>query len=937
MTLFTILPDIRHLSFLLFFYFIGWHTESQTELKGAKEGVVILQKINLDVNGNVHQLEIDPEAPLLYVLRNDLGLKGPKYGCGSEQCGACKILIDGAAVPSCQFPVGRAEGLKIITVEGLGTTDALHPLQEAFIEEQAIQCGYCASGMIIAAQGLLNRTRYPTDDEIRSALDDNLCRCGLYDRVRRAIKLRIGRPLSESVYEVVDASRIKTDGETAKYPADIPGSVKQNPELDTWIRINDRDTITILTGKAEIGQGIKTAVTQIAAEELSVSLERIQVISADTGQTPDEGSTTGSMSLQMTGNAIQHAAAAARSILLAMAFEELEAGTAPESLVVEDGTIVDPTSGRQITYWELFGGQRFHHRLTRKGLTKPAASYQVVGKPVQRLDLLSKVTGSPSFVHDLELPGMLHGRVVRPPTYGARLISLDDQAVKQIPGVLKIVRDGSFLALIARREDQAVRAWEALGEAVVWRDAGEPLPSTGVYDHLLNHPAQSFAILDGTAVSGSIPPLDQPENGDQTLQATYRRPYQMHGSLGPSAAAAQLLDDKLTVWSHTQAVFQLQETIAQVLEMSSEDVRVIHTEGSGCYGHNGADDVALDAALLARAVPGKPVSVKWMRSDEHTWEPYGTAMVVKMQASLGSDRKIVSWNHDVWSYPHVARARAGGNNSGLLASWHLERPWNPPQPRFIMGTHFGSYRNADPIYRLPGKRMAAHFVPDSPLRTSSLRGLGAYANIFAIESFIDELSYIAGVDPVEFRLRYLADERARSVITAATKKAAWEPKCGPSGDGQGRGFAIAQYKNVQCYCAIIVDVAVDVINGHVDLQRAFIAADAGQIVNPDGLSSQLEGGFVQSASWTLFEQVLFDERGIQSRDWDSYPILRFSSAPEIKTLLLNRPGSSFLGSGEAAQGPTAAAIANAIFDAVGVRIRDLPITSKKILRALKER
>ena len=895
------------------------------------------QKITINVNGEQRQIEADPDTPLLYVLRNDLGLKGPKFGCGLEQCNACKVLVDGADVPSCDLPISRVEGLEVTTLEGLGTADALHPLQEAFIEEQAIQCGYCASGLIIAAQGLLNRTRYPTDDEIRSALSDNICRCGVYERVRRAIKMRIGRPIWEPVYQVVKAPETAGDAATEGTPIALPDSLEATPELDDWIRIDAGGTITVFSGKAEIGQGIKTAVAQIAAEELDVSLERIRLVTADTGQSPDEGITAGSMSLQMTGNAVRCAAAEARHVLLALAFEELEAETPPDDLEVSDGTISDPASGRQITYWELFGGQRFGRPVTGAVRPKQAGAHQIVGEAAKRLDLLDKVTGVASFVHDLDLPDMVHGRVVRPPSYGARLLSVDEAPVMEMAGVIQIVRDGSFLAVIAKREEQALWARDALDESATWEDSGDYVPSTELYDHLLSQPAQSHLVVDGSTVSDPIPPLYVPDDAAQTLQAAYYRPYHMHASLGPSAAVARLDEGKLTVWSHTQGAFLLRQAMAGVLGMELEDVRVIHTEGSGCYGHNGADDVALDAALLARALPGRPVSVKWMRSDEHMWEPYGSAMAIKLQASLNAGGEILAWNHDVWSYPHTSRPRSTGEHSGLLAAWHLEQPLAPPEPNNILGYHFGGNRNADPLYALSNRRIVTHFVPNSPLRTSSLRSLGAYANIFAIESFVDELALAAGADPVEYRLNHLVDERARVVVRTAAERAGWQPGTRSRRDGAGRGLAFAQYKNAQCYAAVVVDLTVDPADGEIQLKRAVIAADAGQIVNPDGLSNQLEGGFFQAASWTLREQVAFGRRGIESQDWDSYPILPFSGSPEIETYLINRPSAPFLGSGEASQGPTAAAIANAVFDACGARVRELPISPDKVLQAQEER
>ena len=395
----------------------------------------------------------------------------------------------------------------------------------------------------------------------------------------------------------------------------------------------------------------------------------------------------------------------------------------------------------------------------------------------------------------------------------------------------------------------------------------------------------------------------------------------MHASIAPSAAVAHMQDGKLIVWAHTQGVYGPRANIAQVLRMPIEDVRVIHMEGAGCYGHNGADDAALDAALIAKTYPGIPVSLKWMREDEHRWEPYGTAMVMKCNASLDPNGNVAAWNYDVYSYPHLGRPAAEGNKSSLIAAGHLEKPFERPAPRFVKARHVGSHRNADPLYDFSNKRIVKHFVPDSPLRTSSLRGLGAFANVFAVESFMDELAYAAGTDPVAFRLKHLSDERAKVVIEAAAEKAGWG---NPLPEGWGRGIGFARYKNAASYCAVIVDLRIAKDLGAIEMKRAVIAADSGQIINPDGLSNQLEGGFIQAVSWALKEEVRWESGGIKSRDWASYPILRINEFPVVETVLINRTGAPFLGSGEASAGPTPAAIGNAIFDAVGVRLRNLP-------------
>ena len=887
------------------------------------------QEITLKVNGVTHRVSVEPDTPLLYILRNDLDLKGTKFACGLEQCGACKIIIDGQAVPSCRIPVQSVQDREITTIEGIGTAEDLHPLQKAFIDEQAAQCGFCVSGMIIAAKALLDRNPCPTDAEIQAEMSGNLCRCGVYERVLRAIKRATGQSVSSSLCGegVINEREFMPESHPPALAETLPQSLVQTPDLDAWVRINSDGTITLFTGKVEFGQDIRTSVAVIGAEELDVSLERIRVVMGDTAQTPNERYTVSSMSLQTTGNAIRYAAAEVRQIALSAAREELDAPI--ERLTVTDGAITDPATGRSITYWDLFGGKRFGCRVMGVGRPKRPEAYRIVGKYKGRIDLLKKVTGGVCFIHDLALPGMVHCRIVRPPGYGARLVSVDESAVSQVPGIIQVVRDGSFLAVAAEREEQAVQAMEMLRKTATW-EPGKALPAQEtLFDHLLSQPDQAFLVVDGTPVDDPIPPIEAPAGAAQTLAATYHRPYHMHASLGPSAAVAQWIDGKLTVWTHNQGVYPLRADLARVLGMPEDDIRAIHMDGPGCFGHNGADDAALDAALLARALPGRPVSVKWMRADENVWEPYGSPAVIKIQASMNPDGHVIDWNHDVWSYTHTNRHRGVKGKSGLLAAYHLDEPFAPPQSRPNMGPMGGIHRNADPLYTFPRRRIVKHFLPDSPLRVSALRGLGSYANVFAIESFMDELANATGADPVEFRLRHLGDERARAVIRAAAEKAGRRP------DNQGRGIAFARYKNRQSYLAVVVDVSVNRADGHVRLERAVVAADAGQIVNPDAVRNQLEGVIIQSSSWTLIEQVAFDPNGITSVDWDSYPIFRFIDAPKIETVLLNRPGQPYLGLGEGAQGPVPAGIANAVFDAVGIRLRQIPFTPKRVKAALK--
>jgi CO/xanthine dehydrogenase Mo-binding subunit/aerobic-type carbon monoxide dehydrogenase small subunit (CoxS/CutS family) len=866
--------------------------------------------VELKVNGTLYRVQVEPETPLLDVLRDELGLKGAKYACGQEQCGACNVLIDGEAVPSCHVTAGSLQGSEIITIEGLGTPENLHPLQETFIEEQATQCGYCTPGLVIAAQGLLNKHRYPTQEQINQALDRHVCRCGTHERVRRAIKLRVARPDQKPLYETRNLEPLPA--ETQK----LPYSLIENPGLDDWIKINQDETITVYSGKVEYGQGLRTALAQIAAEELDVAVARVEVVMGDTERTPDEGMTVGSMSLQTSGQAIRQAAAEARQALLQLAIEELQAW--PDDLVVNDGLITDQASGKSVSYWELFGGQSFNHQIKGAAKIKTADAYKLVGQNVQRVDLLAKVTGTHVYVQDLTWDNMLHARVVRPPHYHARLASVDTATVEKMSGV-QVIRDGSFLGVIAEREVDAVRAMQELAARATWE--GNPIASNqeSLYDEIEAQVDESYLVVGGTATLDPIPAMYAPASAAKTIKATYTKPYHMHATLGPSSAAAWMRGDKLTVWGYSQGAFTPRDNIAQVLKMPPEQIHFIHTEGSGCYGHNGADDAALDAALLARAAPGRPILLKWTCQDEHQWEPYSPAAVIKMQASLDEQGDVIDWHHQVYSPPHLGRGQPSEQTSGLLAAWHLAEPLPSPPLSTAMWHHVGSHRNADPLYEFRPRRIVKHVQLEPALRVSAFRGLGAYANVFALESFVDEVAHAAGLDPVEFRLRNLADERAIAVIQAAAQKAQWGSALP---QGWGRGIAFARYKNSAAYCAVVVQVCVR--DQKIELKNAFIVGEAGQAVNPDGLSNQLEGGFIQAASMTLKEQVLYGPEGIRSHDWETYPVATFSEIPAIQTLILNRPDTPFLGSGEASVGPTPAAIANAVYDAVGVRLRDIP-------------
>jgi nicotinate dehydrogenase subunit B len=698
-----------------------------------------------------------------------------------------------------------------------------------------------------------------------------------------------------------------------------PGSLKGAPFLDSWIRIDADGSITVFTGKAELGQGFKTAFQQIAAEELDIPFESLKVVTADTRRTANEGYTSGSHSTQDSGTAIQNAAAQVRALLISEAARRLNLPV--ENFRTENGAVIAP-DGQRFGYGDLVAADMLHVQAQPTSKLKDPATFKVMGRPVPRVDIPAKVTGGAAYVQDMRLPGMVHSRVVRPPSYGARLTECDTSAIEKMPGVVKVIRDGNFLAVVAKKEFQAIKAMAALSAAAKWKETPGLPKQDDLLGVLTGLPSQDSTIFERSNSSAI---------GQKTIEATYTRPYQAHGSIGPSCAVAQFTDGAMTVWTHTQGVYPDRQGIAEMLRMPPSSVRCIHVEGSGCYGHNGADDAAADAALIARALPGTPVRVQWMREQEHAWEPFGPAMVTKLKASLDGNGVIADWNFEVWSNTHSMRPGGAG---AMLAAQHMAQPFTPPTPKPMPLPEGGGDRNAIPIYKFPNAHVVNHFIPDMPVRVSAMRSLGAYHNVFSIESFMDELATAAGADPVEFRLKHLDDPRGRDVIESAARGFGWQ-KGKKAPRDRGFGFAFARYKNLAAYCAIASEVEVNRETGRPRLVRAVAAVDSGQVVNPDGLINQIEGAIVQSMSWTLYEAVTFDDTRITSTDWQTYPILRFNAVPDsIEVHVINRPGQPFLGSGETGQGPAAASIANAIANATGKRLRDLPLTRKKIKDAI---
>ena len=690
--------------------------------------------------------------------------------------------------------------------------------------------------------------------------------------------------------------------------------------VDAWLAVATDGAVTLFTGKVEIGTGVSTALAQIVAEELDVRVGRVGVIQGDTERTPNQGYTAGSKTIQQGGPPIRQAAAEARRTLLGLAAARL--GVTPEQLTVDDGVVaLRGDAARRVTYAELIGGRRFERAVSAPATTKRPSEYRVVGTSVARVDIPGKVTGAPSYVHDLRLPGVLHARVVRPPAVGATVESIDESSVRDVPGHVRVVQEGNFIGVVAEREEQAIRAAQAL--KVTWHESAT-LPD--IAD--LHREIRAARTTDKT-VSSRGDTTAGFASAARTVAATYEWPFQMHASMGPSCSVADVTDERATIWCSSQGVFGLRGSLAKLLNRPAERIHLVFAEGAGCYGHNGADDVAADAALLSRAV-GRPVRVQWMRHDEHAWEPKGPAMVMQARGAVDGNGRAVAWEYEVWSPTHSTRPRgdAGETLAGQLQGLPIKVPF------------IGGDRNARHGYEIDNERVVIHWLADMPLRVSALRGLGAPQNTFANESFIDELAAVAGADPVDFRLRHLRDQRAIDVVRAAASLASWQPRIGAAALAEnpiarGRGFAYAQYENENAYAAMVADVEVDRRTGAIRVRRVFVAHDCGLIVNPDGVRNQIEGNVVQTISRTLKEEVRFDRRRVTSLDWQSYPLLRFSEVPDaIEITLIDRRDQPSVGAGEPAACPVPAAIANAVFAATGVRLRRVPFTPERVKGAL---
>ena len=730
------------------------------------------------------------------------------------------------------------------------------------------------------------------------------------------------------------AARLLAQGAQGGTPISNAGGLPST-ELDSWIAVAADGTVSVFTSKVDLGTGTGTALGQIVAEELDVPVGKIRMVIGDTDKSVDQGRTSASRTLERAGPQMRQAAAAARQELLHRASAKL--GVSAEQLVVSGGVVSAGGSGDTVSYAALVGGKRFDTKISASGeqwdlkvapeiKPKDPKDYKVVGTPVPRFDLPPKFTGEFTYSADVRLPGMLHGRVVRPPVVNSAPLTVDESSIRQIPGIVKVVHEGSFVGVVAETEWAAIQAAKAL--KVTWSTPPKQFPAgpAAMYEYLRN--TKSFADRAGTEKGNAAGALLQ---ASKKFDNTYYWPFQMHAMIGPSCAVADVRGDKATIWSGSQAPFITRNGVARLLGLPEQNVHFIYTEGSGCYGRLEPDDAPEDAALMSRAT-GKPVRVHWMREDEHGWEPKGPPQLISIRSGLDAQGKVVGWDYSERTLPWT-----DARLSPMLAS--RQTGIKPDENGVFLGGNDGA------AYNFEDRKAVVSGIPwimsANPLRTCNLRAPYSQARCFATESQMDEMAAAAGADPLEFRLRHLSgneSKRVVDVLRAVAGRAQWQarpsPQAGKSGNVvTGRGLALSGLSGT--VVAQVAEIELDKSTGKVTVKKVTVAHDCGIIVNPDGLRNQIEGNVIQGASRALMEEVDFDSAGVKSLNWQSYPIIRFDEVPDVEIVLINQPAMQPMGAGEAASIATGAAIANAIFDAVGVRLRQAPFTPERVLRALR--
>tara|TARA_Y100000590_G_scaffold348397_2_gene399395 strand:- start:3469 stop:5559 length:2091 start_codon:yes stop_codon:yes gene_type:complete len=693
----------------------------------------------------------------------------------------------------------------------------------------------------------------------------------------------------------------------------FPSAFDSAPNVSNWFSFEDVGKIRMISGKVEIGQGINAAFIQIAAEELDVDPNRIEILAGDTRSGLDGGTTAGSKSMETEGIDLRKAASAAKVLLLEKAAELLQSDI--KELDVDDGEIFLNKNPTNLTYWSISKEINFKQKVDKYTNPKQPHQRKLSGKIIKRFDLESKILGEHKFIHDLEFDEMLHARILRPPSVSSRLIKIDNKKIKKVKNLKHLVVNGSFVAVVAEEEVDVINVASRVSKLIEWSSTKTKIKDP--LEFIKNTDAKIIESLN----QGNV---DIAEGDDFSVEAS--RNFLCHASIGTCCAIAEWSGEKLSVYTHSQAVFPMKRTLASIFEKNEQDIDIIHYHGSGCYGHNGADDVALDAALIANELRGRPIRVVWTREDELCWSPLAPAMITTINAKV-QDSQISSFDINIKSPPHVKRP-AGKNAEYLLAASHIKKPFNAPDPIDTpLDSGGAADRNSKPLYNIPNIRITKQIIYDLPWRTSAMRGLGAFVNVYAIETLMDDIAISKDLDPLEFRIMHTDDKRIIDTITKVAELSNW----GQNRPGYQKGLAFSRYKNSGAYCALVAEIKID---EHIELANAWAVVDAGEVISSDGIKNQIEGGIVQASSCTLIEEVTFDGEIITAKDWETYPILKFNQTPNINIEVIDRPDMPFLGVGEAAHGPTAAAISNAFNISTGIRLTQLPLTRERIIASI---
>jgi isoquinoline 1-oxidoreductase len=831
----------------------------------------------LYVNGSNRSTDVDARRTLLSTLRDELGLTGAKYACGEAQCGACLVLVDGQPLPACVTRAGDVVGKQLRTIEGIADGVALHPLQQTFLDAGALQCGYCTPGMLVASLALLSRIAEPSDDQIKQALQNNICRCGTYGRIIHAIKqAAVAMKHNQRPSPPRDEVMPHVHKESSNNQPDDVRAVPDSGCIGAWLHIAEDGTVTVFTGKVEVGQQIRASLAQAVADELCVPPTAIRMVMADTATTPFDMGTFGSQTTPRMALLLRRAAVAARERLLDLASEQL--GSRRDNLRAEQGRIIDVTTGSALQYGDITRGAHMLDPIAGDADVAQADAWTVAGTSLANANRIGMVTGAHRYTPDVQRPGLRFAKVVRPPTFNATCVSFDAPKAQGMPDVT-IDHEGDFIGVVAPTEQIAETAAAAIDAE--WHASQQP-SSIELFTYLKTHPASPEghprSLSPSLHEAGSV--QDGIAAADHVVESTYTNAYIAHAPLEPRAAVAEWRGEMLTVWTGTQRPFGVRTQLASAFSIPEENVRVVVPDTGSGYGGKHQGDAAIEAARLAKAA-GTPVKLVWSREEEFTWAYFRPAGVIDIRAGVRDDGRLTAWECDTYNC---------GNNA-------MRTP-----------------------YEVPHQRVAFHAV-DAPLRQGSYRALAATANHFARESCMDELAHAIGMDTLEFRLRNLREPRLRAVLEAAADTASFTA----AKRSDGRGFGLACGTEKGSFVATVAEVVVEGAPWHIRAVRVIQAFECGAIVNPDNLRNQIEGAIVQGLGGALFESIEFDSGKILNPRFSRYRVPRFADVPDIDVVLLDRKDLPSAGGGETPIVGIAPAIANAVFSATGMRLRSMPL------------